>query len=232
MNRSKSALLAAAAMLACLACSHNVSYSVGLGRTPRADFGTAYVLALADFKDGRTQEPGEERVLEGAVHRHLEDKSLAYLSADVPDALAKHLAFTGLFKGVVREGERERAHLLLSGEIQHFRVAARADFLDRAKAAAEAAAEAAVPEKTAPPVTIPVRSHIALRLTLWRVDKKAPVWTGSTVVQRAKAYSSMDLPELTNLAFLDAMKQVVTQLTAVLAPHRSGPPHPVPVVTP
>jgi hypothetical protein len=185
------------------ACGARLYYKVGDAETPRAAFGTPYVLAIADFADGRPHEPGDARDFPDGRYRFLPDESFSSIGADVGDALLWHLRFSGLFKKVVRQAPDERAHLLLTGKVRRMRV--------YAKGSAESGYR--------------MRTDIAMQLSLWRVDAKRPVW----VRDFSLAVDGRDtgaLSDVTRRAFRGAMNGAVFQIQAALASFRGGPPHP------
>jgi hypothetical protein len=215
-------LLFAGALSTLPACTHHLRYRLDPRETPRAGFGSAYVLAVTEFADRRPKEAGTTRSFPDGEYRFLPDGQVP-VSGEVPEALERHLRYSGLFKGVVRENPDARAHLLLSGEVRQLRVYAQAAALSRREVG-----DATVGLSGSPPATrleVPTRAEIELRLTLWRVDRKLPVWTRSLPLSFAGSFRA-GLAEVTNLAFRDAMNAVVAEIGKALAPHRSGPPHP------
>jgi hypothetical protein len=204
-----------------LGCAHRLRYDVGLPDTPRAPFGTPYVVAVTEIADRRVPEKGEIRDFPEGRYRFVPDASIPVAGVDATDMLVRHLRFSGLFRRVVRAGADERAHLLLAGELRRLRVyALEAPLLQRDKAIADGVTGvAANPD-------IPARVDVQLRLSLWRVDKKWPVWVKALPISFSRLYRG-NLRIVTDLGFRDAMNEVVREIARPLAPHRSGEPHPL-----
>jgi hypothetical protein len=202
------------------ALSHNLRYVPNEAETPRAPFRTPYVLAVMEPFDQRGRSSESARTIDGAAYVRLSNDQLRFLPSDVADALVSHFTFTGLFKNVVRETPYERAHLLLSSELERFRVYARADTLATTRAAIDAAEAAGKPAPPTPPIA--TLCEMKLRLSLWRVDRRAPVWTREISLIEGRAYRG-DLKAVTGFAFRDAMKHVVGEVTKALEPHQNPP---------
>jgi hypothetical protein len=214
-------LLFCAALGAPGACTHHLRYRLDPRETPRAGFGTPYVLAVSEFGDRRVKEDGSTRSFPDGEYRFLPDLEVP-VAAEVPEALERHLRHHGLFRRVVREHPDARAHLLLSGEVHKLRVYAQALALSRREIGSSSGGLGG--SAPAAHLEVPVRAEVALRLILWRVDRKLPVWNRFLPLSFTKSYRG-GLAEVTNLAFRDAMNVVVAEIGKALAPYRAGPPH-------
>jgi hypothetical protein len=192
--------------LAPLACGHRLVYKVGDEETPRADFGTPYVLAVAEIADARRIEPGDVHEVAGSSYSHIADGRLSHLGTDMSAALRAHLAFSGLFPRVVEASPESGAHLLLTGEVRRFRIYVRPALRGKLQE---------------------TRTDFDATLTLWRVDGRRPVWVRDVRMELA-ADRVGDLPEVTNDAFRQAMNAIVDQIAVAVRPHGSGAPHPPP----
>jgi hypothetical protein len=181
--------------------AHRLSYPLGEPQTPRARFGSSYVLAIAGFADERSREAAGTRDFPDGRYRSIE---LPTAAEDVGRALARHLAFAGMFRKVVRAAPQERAHLLLSGEVRRLNIYAK---------------DVRVAE-------VPARVEMELRLSVWRVDRKSPVWVRPLSIAFSRSYPG-DLQTVTDLAFRDAMNEVVSEIGNLVGAYRSGPPHPI-----